>query len=474
MVNKVSFTEFSSFSKFSNLRMGGFYELPNCIYKYRPFNEVISLCESGSRPKGGIKDEDFGQALSLGGEQIDVDGSLNLQKTPYIPTEFFEKASKGKVRDKDILLCKDGALTGKVCFVDAHLLPCEQVMVNEHVYIVRSNEEYTQTFLFYLMRMTFFKNQIVDLAYRKKGQPGLNFEHLKALKVPDIPIQIQRNFENKILPLTHEIASVESNVKRVQNIIDEIFGKEFGFDYGLFTSLKSMKYYTSSFVAFSNNQDLRSSAKFHRQAGEFVMSQLVGITDKKIKHYLSEPIVLGASISPDDYSDKGDYYYISMATIKDWTFNPEGANTVSTNYSDAKKSKAVKKGDILLARSGEGTIGKVALIQDDYLQGIFADFTMRICLRNYNPEFAYYYFRTSYFQYLIEIYKKGLGNNTNIFPIVVQEFPLIDITLDEQQRIVDEVHTEIEKQNNAKAKIAELRSHIDAIIEKTIFRQAAE
>lgn len=118
--------------------------------------------------------------------------------------------------------------------------------------------------------------------------------------------------------------------------------------------------------------------------------------------------------------------------------------------------------------SGEGTIGKVALIDDDKLQGVFADFTMRIRLKDYNPEFAYYYFRTTYFQYLIEIYKKGLGNNTNIFPVVVREFPMLDISLKEQQRIVDEIHSEISKQDEIKSQISNLRSKIDEIMENVI------
>jgi len=37
-------------------------------------------------------------------------------------------------------------------------------------------------------------------------------------------------------------------------------------------------------------------------------------------------------------------------------------------------------------------------------------------------------FRAKYFQHLIEINKKGLGTNTNIFPSQIQEFPLIDIS----------------------------------------------
>lgn len=199
-----------------------------------------------------------------------------------------------------------------------------------------------------------------------------------------------------------------------------------------------------------------------------MLKQLTDLTDKKIKDFLSEPIVLGASVSPDDYSVEGDHYYISMATIKSWSFNPEGASTVSKEYSDAKSEKSIRKNDIILARSGEGTIGKVALIDSDEINGIFSDFTMRIRLKAYNPEFAYYYFRTSYFQYLVEIYKKGLGNNTNIFPIVVQELPLIDISLEEQQRIVDEIHSEIAKQNEIKSEISKLRARIDEIVENSI------
>lgn len=108
------------------------------------------------------------------------------------------------------------------------------------------------------------------------------------------------------------------------------------------------------------------------------------------------------------------------------------------------------------------------MIDDDELQGVFADFTMRIRLKDYNPEFAYYYFRTTYFQYLIEIYKKGLGNNTNIFPIVVREFPMLNISLAEQQRIVDEIHAEIAKQDEIKKQIESLRGQIDVMIQDVL------
>ena len=157
-----------------------------------------------------------------------------------------------------------------------------------------------------------------------------------------------------------------------------------------------------------------------------------------------------------------------MATIKDWDYNNEEAQLVSDTYALSKADKTICKNDIILARSGEGIIGKVALIEDEDVKAVFADFTMRIRLKNYNQKFAYYYMRSMYFQYLVEVYKKGLGNNTNIFPIVIREFPLPDISLDAQQRFVDKIQSEIDKQTEIKSQIADYRNKIDDIIEKTI------
>ena len=337
-------------------------------------------------------------------------------------------------------------------------------------YLCRLNIDNSKLRSEYLVQ---YLNSKIMVDYFRGVETGKTQKNLSKVYIHDLPIYLpsvekQDAICKLIAPLENKITQVKLSAVSHKSIIDKVFQREFAFDYDRFTLLNAKKTFKSNIVDISNNPDLRFSAKFHRDAGEFVMSQLTNLTDKKIKHFISEPIELGASISNDDYSEDGEYYYISMATIKGWRFNSENANTVSQAYSDSKAEKVVRKDDIILARSGEGTIGKVALIEDEDIQGIFCDFTMRIRLKDYNPEFAYYYFRTSYFQYLIEIYKKGLGNNTNIFPTVIQEFPMLDIPLTEQQRIVDEIHSEIAKQDVVKDKIASLRKEIDRIIEETI------
>jgi type I restriction enzyme S subunit len=156
-----------------------------------------------------------------------------------------------------------------------------------------------------------------------------------------------------------------------------------------------------------------------------------------------------------------------MSSIKSWNFDKESARSVSDEYANKNQAKSVKEADIIMARSGEGTIGKVALIGDD-VRGIFADFTMRIRLKDYDPEFAYYYFRTQYMQYLIETHKKGLGNNTNIFPSQIKEFPILDIPLTRQKKIVREIQKEFSVQDEIRHRIEIKRKEIDQIIEQTL------
>lgn len=264
-----------------------------------------------------------------------------------------------------------------------------------------------------------------------------------------------------------EISRLKFTTRTSSEIIDEVFEGEFSFDYKRLEELKNKKMYFSQGSTFSNDPDLRFSAKFHRPAGEFVMSELRRITDRKIKHYLAEPITLGASISPKDFDENGTAYYISMATIKTLDVELDDTQLLSDSYFEAKRNKSVMPNDIILARSGVA-IGKSAIVEESF-EGVFADFTMRLRFdeTKCDPHFAYYYIRSQYFQYLIEIYKKGLQNQ-NIFPIVIQEFPFPNIALPEQSRIVGIIQTKMREQKDTKRKIAELRNGIDRIIESAI------
>lgn len=430
---------------------------------YRRLTEFITFIETGK----AITKEDYAESSQNVHFLVRniAEGKPLYEDLIYITEEKAEELADFRIRKDDVIIAISSNCGAAFLYEGER---SENITLSH--YLCRLQVDSSVLRPKYLV---YYLNSHLMREYFRGVETGKTQKNLSKVYIHNLPVYLptldaQDKLCETIAPYESEITRLKEAILQVQDIIDEVFQREFSFEYDNFNRLKTVKTHSVDLINFGNNPDLRFSSKFHRQAGNFVMNQLLEITDKKIKHFLSEPIVLGASVSPDDYSTEGDHYYISMATIKNWSFNPEGASTVSKKYSDAKCEKTVRKNDIILARSGEGTIGKVALIDSDDIDGVFADFTMRIRLKDYNPEFAYYYFRTTYFQYLIEIYKKGLGNNTNIFPIVVREFPMLDISLDEQQRIVDEIHSEISKQDEIKSKIVELRSKIDEIIEGII------
>jgi type I restriction enzyme, S subunit len=306
-----------------------------------------------------------------------------------------------------------------------------------------------------------------------KTQKNIAQPDILSIPIPVIEYSKQNELLEKIKPLEVEILQLKSSKLQSSIIINQVFGEAFGFNWEEFEIIKKEKTHISSISKFANNIDCRMGIRFHNKAGAYIQTFLEGKTKKRIKDFISESIVLGKSVSPSDYDEDGEYFYIAMSNIKSWAFDPENCKKVSESYAASNLNKTVKKGDILLARSGEGTIGKVALIKDEDINGIFADFTQRIRLTGFDPVCAYYYMSSDFFQYLVYTHKKGLGNNTNIFPSQIKEFPIPDWDETKQAEIVEKIKMQLDDQKAIDRQIEEKQQAINKIIEDAIKTEQA-
>lgn len=477
---KVNTSNLKQISKEKSLRCDCVYQNMatnryTSIEEYYTFDELFSVVENKVSYKDIIGDFRYCQIGDVGKDGIAHPVELNFDNRDLLYDSYYKKIEKGdimSVEENDILISfllpQDPTIKGKFLRIRE-----DEKDIFFSTAFLRLKAKQCPEILYYCLQSLFY-NDIVSIARIRKGYTGyatLSKDDLKDMhfskKIIDTIVSKQKTLSDFIANKESEIDRLNVSLRTEQEIIDSVFQREFGFDYDTFEELKTQKTYTIKQTQISNNTDLRFSAKYHRPAGAFVMQQLTGITDKKIKHFLAEPIVLGASISPNDFDENGSAYYVSMASIKTLEVELDDTQLVSSSYYESHKDKSLQKDDIIIARSGVA-IGKTAIVKDDF-DGIFADFTMRIRFdkSKYNPLFAYYYIRSKYFQYLIEIYKKGLQNQ-NIFPIVIQEFPIPDILLSDQQRIVDEIQDEISKQDDIKNQIAALRKQIENIIIETI------
>lgn len=232
--------------------------------------------ESGSRPKGGvayIKDGVF----SVGGEHINVNGKLNMFPEKYVPEEFYNNAKQGKIQPNDILICKDGALTGKICLVPS-ILPNEKMIVNEHVFILRSNNIITQKYLFYLLSsnegQSLLKNNITGQA-----QGGLSWTNLNSIKVPFPPLEIQR----KIVEEMDKVSDLENlNIEKIKNLED--FNKNLfkHNDYDInckFSDIATLEYGSAL-------------SKYQRIKGEYLVVGSNGIDGSHNKYIVKAPCII--------------------------------------------------------------------------------------------------------------------------------------------------------------------------------------
>jgi len=134
--------------------------------------EVLKTIESGSRPKGGVQNNNITNGIpSFGGENITQDGNINYFPVPKVSQEFFNNTRKGKLRNKDILINKDGACTGKLGLYSDSFY--EEASINEHVFILRANEKYViQEYLYHYL-LSHIGQYNISRKISGSAQPGI-------------------------------------------------------------------------------------------------------------------------------------------------------------------------------------------------------------------------------------------------------------------------------------------------------------
>jgi len=139
--------------------------------------DILSVIESGSRPKGGIDPNLKDGIPSIGAENINGLGNYDYSKTKYISKEFYNSMKRGLIENYDVLIYKDGAYIGeKAMFGKGY--PFEKATINEHVFILRGNNIVNQLFLYFLLNQ-----QDLEQLNANSAQPGLNQEAMKSFEI---------------------------------------------------------------------------------------------------------------------------------------------------------------------------------------------------------------------------------------------------------------------------------------------------
>ena len=173
--------------------------------------EALEVCESGTRPKGGVKGIREG-VPSLGGEHLNSNGSFKFENIRYVPTIFAKSMKRGHLQNGDVLVVKDGATTGKVSLV-RNDFPYKDAVINEHLFRLRPKENLDALYLFYFLFSR--KGQLQILSdFRGAAQGGISQDFLDKVFVPVVSLEEQKRVVDKIEKLLSEVAA---SVKEIQS-----------------------------------------------------------------------------------------------------------------------------------------------------------------------------------------------------------------------------------------------------------------
>lgn len=328
-----------------------------------------------------------------------------------------------------------------------------------------------------VLRPRFLHAVLLGRAYRdlasdlSAGQqhPRISVDTLRRMRIPLLPLEQQDVLVSHIDVLRAElIGSPGPNDLRAA--IDAAFCDRFGLDPERIRIGPSPRVAATSLVDVAASRDVRFSWRYHAPESRRARAELRDVSSGPLAGFLHGGSQLGKSVTPEiDYATGTGLHYLTMAGLARWEVDPEPCPELTEAYFEENEDRHIAPGDVLMARSGEGTIGKVGLVEEG-VEGCFADFVIRIRADpdRLSPAFLRYMLMSAHYQTLIAAEKKGLGNNTNIFPVQIDAFPMLNADLDTQNEIIYDIG-EVEKQvKAARRRAREIEAEIEVALEAAI------
>lgn len=326
--------------------------------------EDCLILDIGSRPKGGVTD--VGEIPSLGGEHIDlISHRINFQKSPkYVAKEYFNQMKKGKLKINDILINKDGAYTGKLAFTWELFSP--EIVINEHLFIIRNKGQLDQKFLFYYLLSKEGEYQIKQ-NITGSAQPGLNTQFIKMILLPKPNLSEQLQISEILSRLDLKINIIQKQNRTLEAIGQAIF-----------------KHWFVDFE-FPNEE----GKPYKSSGGEMVDSELGMIPKGWRVSKLGDNGIFKNGIN---YlrNETGDTEFF-IANVRDIANNKlllkESLDKIKIDFKKATDYLLNDK-DILIARSASP--GEISLVLGNLEKVIYSGFSIRYRLNNPN-NFLYFF-----------------------------------------------------------------------------------
>lgn len=195
-------------------------------WTYKSVYNFTHELEAGKRPKGGISGITNG-IPSVGAESIKGIGYYDFSKTKYIPREYAETLKKGRIKDFDLLIYKDGGKPGYF-IPDFSIMglgfPFEEMYLNEHVFRLNFGKPEINIFAYFFFRTEDVMNYLNSVG-GKAAIPGINQKNVEGIKILDLTTPRVNQFGVTVLPMFKMILENCKESARLASLRDVLLPK---------------------------------------------------------------------------------------------------------------------------------------------------------------------------------------------------------------------------------------------------------
>lgn len=306
------------------------------------------------------------------------------------------------------------------------------------------------------------------------------FEFLK-IKIPVLTEQEQQSIGLQISKIDRKISELKETIIPQHEIINQAFSKEFGFEEDLYLKFgkgmtagtqnspeKKLRTFKIDFSEIYRSETLRISSRYHNPPTQSLMDKLALIKTLKVKDITIEN---EKGVQPA-YDNDGNIPVIKIANLKNNYIDLQESEKINDSYFESlSDKKRLKKDDIIICGTGKVSLGKIDIWINEDINAITAVDNIIIRLNDkYNPHFFTYYFRSILGYFQIERDYTGATNQIHLYWNEIAEFLIPDISIKEQERIVQNIKEKIDEQEKIKNEIKKLRAKINQIIEDVILK----
>jgi len=396
-------------------------------WRWSVLSDLLVCMESGSRPKGGAVGINGG-VPSISAEHMTPHATFDFSVLRYVPREYYENMPRGHIRRGDILIVKDGATTGKTCFVDDGF-PFEEAVVNEHVFICRADARQMLPELLFFWLWGPQGQYRIRASYQGAAIGGINQSFAATLQVP--------------VPPSHQ---QDEMLRRLRGAFSRI---------SVARNAHTQRVEASAALACAWHREV-----FGRLHQASVPQELLG----RIVEFLT-----AKSLASDgDTTVRA----VTTACLSEVGFLSEGIKEGRMRSEDVAPC-TIRSGEILIARSNTPElVGRVSLYRGDPSPIVATDLTIRMrCLSGAAPEYVTAYLSSLYQNgYWREVAGGASGSMKKITRAHLQRLliPLPDTP--EQMALAESLHNRVVTTREIQGRVADEGEAIAALPSAVIRR----